>query len=693
MTRSNQRRPAVPWGIQHLEPRRLLAAGELLNAFGAGGFAVGIGGAVNAVVDLGDNRVLLAGANLTPKADIVALDPNGLIDPSKLQAGGANLPFTTILALAANPAIGGYYGIGSNTRTVRGSIDDPEVTYYFELFVFKLLPSGQLDTRFDKDGRRLYFTYDDRINIPPRVILAVTADGKPVVLTYSGDRRVVQRFTPRGGVADPTFDTAIADRIVTRGENGHPSEEVFVPWDMVQLPDGKLRLAVQVVPPGAASTDDDLAPGVLGLNADGTLDTGFGGGDGFVQVESVVGRFTNVALDADGKLLAVGLRTDGTKQRVFARMDAADGNLDTSFSGDGVLQVPSGAIADTGTQLAPLEDGSFLYFGREGVFGKIAPSGAVDADFGERIGSAAGVRPVVRGDGVVILDRRALATTDVEPPIAAVANRRLALLGTEYADGLSVGYYAADRVGATRGGIGRTFDRAGVDSILVEALGGNDSVTSDAETSATPLPVRINGGGGDDTLAGGRGNDTINGGDGNDAINGNKGNDRLFGDAGDDYLTALTGRDFFSGGEGNDRIAVSLNLYPGITMRGDAGNDRITGGFDGETIDGGTGNDTINAGPGDDSILAQGGNDNVLAGSGDDTVYGMNGNDRIEGEEGDDSLFGGRGSDLLIAGAGNDVLAGNDGEPDTLFGNDGQDSATADAGDVVDSVESVSTPS
>ena len=84
------------------------------------------------------------------------------------------------------------------------------------------------------------------------------------------------------------------------------------------------------------------------------------------------------------------------------------------------------------------------------------------------------------------------------------------------------------------------------DSLVVNALGGNDSVT------ATTLPagvvkLTVDGGAGDDTLLGSQGADVFLGGDGNDFIFGDNGNDLALMGAGDDVFQ-------WDPGDGNDTV-------------------------------------------------------------------------------------------------------------------------------------------
>ncbi len=96
------------------------------------------------------------------------------------------------------------------------------------------------------------------------------------------------------------------------------------------------------------------------------------------------------------------------------------------------------------------------------------------------------------------------------------------------------------------GGTGAdVFDGSLVDRHLrLEGGGGNDSITGGIHGD------RLSGGGGDDQIYGGGGHDSIWGGFGNDTLRGEEGNDNLEGGSGNDTLV---------GGSGADRYSIGLN--------------------------------------------------------------------------------------------------------------------------------------
>ncbi len=284
-------------------------------------------------------------------------------------------------------------------------------------------------------------------------------------------------------------------------------------------------------------------------------------------------------------------------------------------------------------------------------------------------------------------------------------------------------------------------------------------------------------------LFGERGDDTLTGGDGGDVINGGTGNDILLGGAGDDALSGLDGVDSYDGGADDDRLAVDADdtsfqggsgkdtldataAASGITLdmvatglevffgsafddivtaagsavaveiRGNGGNDILTGGnagdlmFGGDGVDtltgndgndyqnGGTGADNYDAGNHDDRIDFEAGDASIQAGAGEDTgsaaasaspinlnmittgferIIGSEFNDivtaagatfsvRIDGRGGNDTITGGNGvlENILTGGPGDDTITGGTGE-DIANGGPGADSInTGDAPDRID---------
>lgn len=143
----------------------------------------------------------------------------------------------------------------------------------------------------------------------------------------------------------------------------------------------------------------------------------------------------------------------------------------------------------------------------------------------------------------------------------------------------------------------------------------------------------------------------VRGNSGNDEISGGTATDKFFGGSGEDILSGYGGKDKLYGNNGNDLIF------------GGDGNDKINGGAGADTLEGGNNNDQINGGSDNDVIRAGNGNDKATGGLGNDYIFGGQGNDRLVGNSGDDTIEGGIGHDLLTGNSGADafVFSGNSG--------------------------------
>jgi Ca2+-binding RTX toxin-like protein len=171
-----------------------------------------------------------------------------------------------------------------------------------------------------------------------------------------------------------------------------------------------------------------------------------------------------------------------------------------------------------------------------------------------------------------------------------------------------------------------TFPLTSVKSIVVNGLGGNDSLQV---LDFFNVPATLNGGDGDDFLRGGDGKDVLNGGNGNDVLDGSLNADILNGNAGTD-------------------TADYSNRNPGVTVS-----------LDGIANDG---NPKVAE---NDNVMAD--VENIIGSRGADTLIGNAGPNVLVGNSGNDVLRGGAGLDVLIGGVGLDNLDGG-GDGDLLIG-------------------------
>jgi uncharacterized delta-60 repeat protein len=246
-------------------------------------------------------------------------------------------------------------------------------------------PDGSLDTGFDGDG---ILTTPIGTGTDIAFALVLQKNGKLVAAgeSFNGTNFdfALARYNPDGSL-DTSFGGG--DGVVTTPiGSGHDVARALV----VQT-DGKLVAAGY----SSNGADNDLA--LARYDADGSLDTGFGGGDG--TVTTPIGPGADIAyalvLQKDGKLVAAGGSSNGADDDlVLVRYDP-DGSLDTSFGGgDGIATTPVGSSDDAARALALQKDGELVAAG--------SSSNGADLDFALVRYTKTGV-PDTRfgGDGIV----------------------------------------------------------------------------------------------------------------------------------------------------------------------------------------------------------------------------------------------------------------------------------------------------
>jgi Ca2+-binding RTX toxin-like protein len=230
-------------------------------------------------------------------------------------------------------------------------------------------------------------------------------------------------------------------------------------------------------------------------------------------------------------------------------------------------------------------------------------------------------------------------------------------------------------------------------------LGGNDLLVGIA-VAGMNLPLRGDGGAGNDFLGGGYGIDILSGGDDDDVIYGHV--TTSYGVEADvppayipeGVLQLFGGRGWIFGVRA-DSVGLDVRQTAFVFLR------------DGIQINWDDAADILDGGGGNDYIWAGGGDDLVLGGSGSDRLFGLAGADRIDGgadddfiigdghywvpltppqytyfyddgplfslvaEDDDDILDGGGGNDFIVGQGGNDIVRGDAGN-DRLWGDDDQ---------------------
>lgn len=225
-----------------------------------------------------------------------------------------------------------------------------------------------------------------------------------------------------------------------------------------------------------------------------------------------------------------------------------------------------------------------------------------------------------------------------------INNGELAVTGTEGADVILVSQ-VGNNIVVDVNGVQTPFDAAGVRSIRIEALGGDDTVVVDVDRPTTIL--------------GGAGNDFIVGSDGGaDEVIGGTGFDTFFGRGGDDVFVwnPGDGSDFVEGGDGFDTM-LFVGAGANETFDVSAAGDRVR-------FFRNPGNIVMDCGTTEKlDVRALGGDDAT-------TIHDLSGT-------GVTQVF-------VDGGAGNDTFVGSDSVGEVFLGGDGDDTATLGDGGVFD---------
>jgi len=212
----------------------------------------------------------------------------------------------------------------------------------------RLNTDGSLDNSFSIDGK---VTMDLS---PPNgacMEIALQPDGRIVVagFAYDGtaDDVVVARFNT-DGTLDTGFD--VDGKVITNlGTYGYMSNA------MALQPDGKIVVA------GSANYMNFV---LVRYNTDGTLDTGFDGDGVVFTAVSLLGAYArSMALQPDGRIVAIGFAQNGLDYDFAVVRYNTNGSLDTGFDVDGKVLMDM-TVHDEGHAVVIQPDGKILVAGQ-----------------------------------------------------------------------------------------------------------------------------------------------------------------------------------------------------------------------------------------------------------------------------------------------------------------------------------------
>ncbi|MCP4375674.1 MAG: hypothetical protein GY794_05805, partial [bacterium] len=307
--------------------------------------------------------------------------------------------------------------------------------------------------------------------------------------TYGDTSEFAANFTATTATNEaPTFMPPSADGGLTTAITSNEDQAHSV---TVQS-DGKILVAGYFLNP-----DFTAGFGLTRYNADGSLDTSFGGGDG-IATTAVEGYGYSVVVQDDGKILVAG--TSNTGDFTLARYNT-DGTLDTSFDAggdnDGIVITSLGPNNDWAYSVTLQSDGKIL------VAGSTYNGAGVDPDFAlVRYTTDGTLDTSFDGDGIVITQLG--SDNDVAKSVTVQADGKILVAGSSRTGGEN--RFALVRYN-TDGTLDTSFDAGGDNDgiIIMPILGYQDYAQSVTVQSDGKILVagysRINNVGGGDDLA------------------------------------------------------------------------------------------------------------------------------------------------------------------------------------------------
>ncbi len=314
-------------------------------------------------------RLLTSGAALLASIVVVAV----------LSAGAIAAPGDLDLSLSGDGKQRTDFGFGNSRVAAVAYQPDGKIvavgfanrpgTSGIDFALARYNPNGSLDPSFSGDGKQTtHFGFRSRGAANG---VALQSDGKIVAVGSAGRDFALARYNPNGTL-DPSF-SGDGKQTTDFGANDDAR-------GVALQGDGKIVVAGNG---GSTGTSIDFA--LARYNTNGSLDTSFSG-DGKQKTDfGDSDRASGVAVQGDGKIVAVGETTAGDGDFALARYNT-NGSLDTSFSGDGKQTTNFGG-SDRARGMALQGDGKIVAVGGtsagdgEFALARYTTGGSLDTSF------------------------------------------------------------------------------------------------------------------------------------------------------------------------------------------------------------------------------------------------------------------------------------------------------------------------
>ena len=223
--------------------------------------------------------------------------------------------------------------------------------YYSDTLVVRYNTDGSLDNSFGTDGVAIteVSEYNDGAND-----IALKTDGK-IVVVGDADMGSTHDFVIIQYNNDGSLDTTFDDDGIVTTSYGSGSNYGY---GVAIQDDGKIVLG------GKSSLEGNTVFTVARYNSDGSLDSSFDT-DGIVTtyVGSTPLNFGDLALQNDGKIVAVGGAYNGSHLDVKIVRYNSDGSLDTTFGSNGILTSAIGTFDSGANAVAIQANGKIVITG------------------------------------------------------------------------------------------------------------------------------------------------------------------------------------------------------------------------------------------------------------------------------------------------------------------------------------------
>ncbi|SEI76937.1 delta-60 repeat domain-containing protein [Azotobacter beijerinckii] len=511
-----------------------------------------------------DSRMLLAGYSYDTGSrnydfSLVRLDADGSLDTGFGSLGKARFD------IAQDYDEGRSLSVQPDGRILLAGHSYTSDSGTYDFSVIRLNADGSLDTSFGSDGKATFdLGRDDYV-----YSMAMQPDGK-ILVTGRSDNGSDDNFGVIRLNVDGTLDTNFGSDGKAIFELGYSDDQGH---SVTVLPDGKILMAGSSYDYSENSTYFDFS--VIRLNADGSLDTSFGGGgEAIADIDGNSDFGNSLLVQPDGKILVAGRSYNPGYDTEFsvARLNA-DGSLDASFGSDGKASFALGKGYAQVNSLALQPDGKILLAGQSynpdnatydfSVI-RLNVDGSLDTGFsgdGKAIfdiawGNDEGHSLTVQPDGKILLAGQSYNPDNATYDFSVIRLNVDGSLDTGFSgDGKAI----FDIAWGNDEGHSLTVQPDG--KILVSGYSYNPSGNGYDSSRYDFSVIRLNADGTLDKTFGALPEDlllTLEGNhDNNDVLIGSDAYERLLGKSGNDVLDGGAGRDSLNGGTGADLFRVS----------------------------------------------------------------------------------------------------------------------------------------